>query len=103
MANQYLSFMKSLLIVLGLCPLLTTCQPVPDSSLMGRTTGQLPHLLYGLGEDRLGGAKMSFLDTNVLIKVVDSIKDDYKVALSKNHFAYMPKANFKKDDTIQIQ
>jgi N-acetylmuramoyl-L-alanine amidase len=71
-------------------PLLTSCQSSNDF-ITGRTTGPLPYLKYGLGDDRLGGAKMTFLDTNILIKVVDSSKDDYKVQLSKNHFAYMPK------------
>ena len=95
--------MKLLVVVLGLCPLLTTCQSVQNNFIAGRTTGPLPYLKYGLGEDRLGGAKMTFLDTNVIMRVVDSVKDDYKVQLSKNHFAYIPKANFKRDDTVNIQ
>ena len=103
MANQYLSVMKLLLIFLGLCPLLTTCQSVQDNFIAGRTTGPLPYLKYGLGEDRLGGTKMTFLDTNIVMKVVDSAKDDYKVQLSKNHFAYIPKANFKKDSALYIR
>lgn len=67
--------------------------------ITGRTTGQLPFLEYGLGDDRLGGAKMTYLDSNVLIKVVDSVNTDYKVQLSGNHFAYLPKQSFKKDST----
>ena len=70
---------------------------------MGRTTDTLPHLEYGLGEDRLGGAKMTFLDTLVLMKVVDSVKNVYKVELSKNHFAYLPKRNFKADSSVKSQ
>lgn len=69
----------------------------------GRTTGPLPYLNYGLGEDRLGGAKMTYLDSNVLVKVIDSVKSDYKVQLSKNHFAYLPKASFKTDTAIKLQ
>lgn len=69
----------------------------------GRTTGPLPYLNYGLGEDRLGGAKMTYLDSNVLVKVIDSVKADYKVQLSKNHFAYLPKACFKTDTAIRLQ
>jgi N-acetylmuramoyl-L-alanine amidase len=65
--------------------------------LTGRTTGDLPYLEYGLGDDRLGGAKMGYLDTNVVIKVVDSANNDYKVQLSKEHVAWMPKVFFKKD------
>jgi N-acetylmuramoyl-L-alanine amidase len=70
--------------------------------LIGRTTGQLPFLKYGLGDDRLGGAKMTYLDTNVLIKVVDSVNADYKIQLSNNHFAYLPKQNFRQD-TAKLQ
>ena len=70
---------------------------------MGRTTDTLPHLDFGLGEDRLGGAKMTFLDTLIAMKVVDSIKEVYKVQLSRNHFAYLPKKNFKADTSIKTQ
>ena len=70
--------------------------------LTGRTTGQLPFVEYGLGDDRLGGAKMTYLDTNVLIKAVDSVNTDYKIQLSKNHFAYLAKQSFKQD-TAKIQ
>ena len=45
---------------------------------------------------------MTYLDTSVVVKVTDSTKDDYKVQLSKNHSAYLPKINFKKDSTIKI-
>ncbi|MGZ3952042.1 MAG: AMIN domain-containing protein, partial [Flavisolibacter sp.] len=67
--------------------------------LTGRTTGQLPFLEYGLGDDRLGGAKMTYLDSNVLIKVVDSVGTDYKVQLSDHHYAYLAKQSFKPDTT----
>lgn len=71
-------------------------------SLVGRTTGHLPYLNFGLGEDRLGGAKMTFLDSNVLLKVVDSSKGDYKVQLSAQHAAYLPKTAFRRDDSVKI-
>jgi len=63
----------------------------------GRTTGQLPYLEYGLGDDRLGGAKMTYLDTGVLMQVVDSFNADYKVQLSAQHAAYLPKRHFVRD------
>jgi N-acetylmuramoyl-L-alanine amidase len=68
----------------------------------GRTTGRLPYLAYGLGEDRLGGAKMTYLDSNVLVKVVDSSKGDYKVQLSAAHAAYLPKTAFRRDDSVKL-
>ncbi|MBL7741768.1 MAG: N-acetylmuramoyl-L-alanine amidase [Chitinophagaceae bacterium] len=71
--------------------------------LAGRTTGELPYLEYGLGDDRLGGAKMTYLDTNILLRIVDSIKDDYKVQLSASHIAWLPKANFKTDSLLVVQ
>ena len=42
------------------------------------------------------------MDTNVLIKAVDSVNTDYKIQLSKNHFAYLAKQSFKQD-TAKIQ
>ena len=39
-------------------------------------------MAYGLGEDRLGGAKMNYIDTNILVKIVDSTKEMYVVQLS---------------------
>jgi N-acetylmuramoyl-L-alanine amidase len=80
-----------------------SAHPFQTEFLYGRTAGPLPYLKYGLGNDRLGGAKMTFLDTNIVVKVVDSIKDDYKVQLSKYHFAYLPKGNFESDSSIKIQ
>jgi len=71
------------------------------SFLMGKTTGTLPFLEYGLGEDRLGGAKMTYLDTGVVVKVVDSTIINYRVQLSKNHFAYLNKTSFKKDSAVK--
>jgi len=52
-----------------------------------------------MGDDRLGGAKMTYLDSNVLMKVVDSVNTDYKVQLSANHFAYLSKQSLKEDTT----
>lgn len=76
----------------------------PDGRIIsGKTTGALPYLEYGLGADRLGGAKMTYLDTSVVMKVVDSTPGNYKVQLSKSHYGYLPKNNFKKDTTIKLQ
>lgn len=61
----------------------------------GLTAGPLPFLKYGPGTDRLGGAKMTYLDTAIVVQIVDSLKDDYIVQLSKNHRAFIPKENVK--------
>ena len=68
-----------------------------------RTTGKLPMMAYGLGADRLGGAKMNYIDTNILVKVVDSIKENYIIQLSKNKTAYLEKSYTKNDSTIQLK
>ncbi len=62
-----------------------------DSVWNARTTGKLPFIEYGIGDDRLGGAKMLYIDSNVLLKIVDSFKTDYKVQLSKFHSGYIAK------------
>ena len=78
-------------------------QPLKTNFLMGKTTGSMPSLEYGLGYDRLGAAKITFLDSNIVMKVIDSTVNNYKVQLSKDHFAYLQKSNFLKDTTIKIQ
>jgi len=57
----------------------------------GKTIGEFPYLEYGLGADRLGGAKMTFLDTGVVLNVIDSIGAKYQVQLSKYNSAFIPK------------
>jgi len=64
-----------------------------EKVLNGITQGQLPYLKYGPGIDRLGGAKMTYLDTAIVLQVVDSLRDDYIVRLSQNHHAFIPKEN----------
>jgi len=64
-----------------------------DSIWLGRTTGKLPFMEYGIGDDRLGGAKMGFLDSNILVKITDSFKTDYKVQLSAFRSAYIAKTS----------
>lgn len=87
-------------ITLLLCTVLFGATSLFSQALLGRTTGRLPYLNYGLGEDRLGSAKMTYLDSNVLVNVIDSTKDDYKVQLSQTHTAFLPKALFKKDAAV---
>src|SRR6185436_20640314 len=55
------------------------------------TSGKLPQLAYSTGEDRLGSAKMGYIDTLVVMKVLDTAKNLYKVQLSALHYAYLEK------------
>jgi N-acetylmuramoyl-L-alanine amidase len=64
-----------------------------DSLWLARTSGRLPFMEYGIGDDRLGGAKQGYLDSNVVVRVVDSFNTDYKVRLSAQHYAYIAKAS----------
>ncbi|MEI6139418.1 MAG: N-acetylmuramoyl-L-alanine amidase [Mariniphaga sp.] len=71
------------------------CIKKQEVVLNGISRGQLPYLKYGPGTDRLGGAKMTYLDTAIVMQVIDSLKDDYIVRLSANHKAFIPKENVR--------
>ena len=53
------------------------------------TKGKLPQLAYSSGEDRLGSAKMGYIDTSVVMKVIDTVKNLYKVQLSSHHYGFI--------------
>lgn len=82
--------------LLTLCFLIISVTAIGQNNSIYRlvkTTGKLPYLEYGPGDDRLGGAKMTYLDTNILLSVVDSFQTDYIVRLSNHHKAFIPKEN----------
>ncbi|MEO6731607.1 MAG: N-acetylmuramoyl-L-alanine amidase [Ferruginibacter sp.] len=62
----------------------------PLASDLAITKGRLAHLEYGLGDDRLGGAKIGYIDSNIVLKIVGKVGAHYKVQLSKTHTAYIP-------------
>ncbi len=100
-AFLYLQTMKKLT---GIVFLFSSCfcfSQNNSSSFYTRTTGAIPFLEYGSGDDRLGGAKMTYLDSNILLKVVDSFKTDYIIQLSKFHSAYIDKASVIKINAKQ--
>ena len=66
---------------------------VPDIAV---TKGRLAFLLFGLGDDRLGGAKIGYLDSMVLLKVTGKVGNKYKVQLSKYRTAYI------EDDAVEF-
>ncbi|MCZ2223030.1 MAG: N-acetylmuramoyl-L-alanine amidase, partial [Chitinophagales bacterium] len=70
--------------------------------ILYRTKGKLPAMSFSLGKDRLGSAKMNFIDTNVLIKVIDSIDNSFIISLSKNHTAYLDKSYAELDTISKI-
>lgn len=76
-------------------------QDTTQQSFLVRTTGPLPYLEYGPGDDRLGGAKMGYLDSNIVLKVEDSLGTDYRVRLSRYHTAFISKASVVRDSTLR--
>lgn len=62
---------------------------VPETPFILQTKGRLPYLLHGLGEDRLGGAKIGYLDSMVKLKAVGKVGDKYKVQLSDHRQAWI--------------
>ena len=73
----------------------------PDSAVFVRTKGKLTYLNYGLGSDRLGGAKFGFLDSLVLLRVTGAYKDLYRVRLTANLTAWIEKNQTRRDTTVR--
>ena len=68
----------------------------PLSSDVCITKGRLAHLEYGLGDDRLGGAKIGYLDSLIPLKIIGKVGEHYKILLSPNRTAYIP------DDVVTL-
>ena len=62
---------------------------MPENGLLLQTKGKIPYILLGLGDDRLGGTKMGYVDSLVKLKAVSKVGDKYCVQLSKNRQAYI--------------
>lgn len=60
------------------------------------TKGRLAHLLFGLGDDRLGGAKIGYIDSLIPLQMTGKVGSLYKVKLSKYRTAYIP------DDVVEF-
>ncbi|WP_109695118.1 N-acetylmuramoyl-L-alanine amidase [Chitinophaga deserti] len=71
-------------------PNIFTLRDPQAQPLVGKTTGDDPILKYGLGEDRLGGARMGSLDTGVVLNITGKADGDYRVQLSKTLSAWIP-------------
>ncbi|NMB36769.1 MAG: N-acetylmuramoyl-L-alanine amidase [Bacteroidales bacterium] len=61
------------------------------------------YLQFGDGDDRLGGSKMGYIDSGIIFKIVASVGDLYKVQLSQNKFAYIPKEYLERTDERTYQ
>lgn len=58
--------------------------------LVGVTKGDRAALNYGLGEDRLGGAKRTALVSGVRLAITGKQRHQYRVALTENQEAWIP-------------
>jgi N-acetylmuramoyl-L-alanine amidase len=54
------------------------------------TTGRRPFLNAGLGEDRLGGAKLGYISTGVRVQIVGKAGRQYKVRLGDAMVGWLP-------------
>lgn len=92
--------MRSLIIVSIICTAFFSLPMESHSKgfpFYGRTTGALPYFEYGPGDDRLGGAKMTYMDSDVLVKVIDTLGADYIIELNKNLQAFIARSSVRVD------
>jgi N-acetylmuramoyl-L-alanine amidase len=75
---------------------------IKDTTLLVRTRGALAHLNYGLGQDRLGGAKIGYIDSLILLRITGHYQDQYRVRLTPALSAWIPKNAVKKDTTTKL-
>ncbi|OUJ76345.1 hypothetical protein BXP70_01880 [Hymenobacter crusticola] len=62
----------------------------PDVPQLAVTKGTLAYLNYGLGEDRLGGAKLGYLDSLVVLHLTGRVGNLYRVQLAATQTAWVP-------------
>ncbi|SNC76515.1 N-acetylmuramoyl-L-alanine amidase [Hymenobacter gelipurpurascens] len=62
----------------------------PNEPQLALTRGDLAYLNYGLGEDRLGGAKLGYLDSLVMLHLTGRVGKQYRVQLSQTQTAWVP-------------
>jgi N-acetylmuramoyl-L-alanine amidase len=52
--------------------------------------GKRPYLNTGVGEDRLGGSKLGFLQPGVRVEIIGKISSQYRIRLSESMEAWLP-------------
>lgn len=66
-------------------------KPLDFKGGMVVTTKEGAYLNYSAGQDRLGGAKINYIDSAISMLVIDSLDRLYKVKLSDSRYAFIPK------------
>ncbi len=92
---------KSVMILLVMISVTFSFSQTKTKPFFAKSTGKIPALLYGLGDDRLGGAKMGYIDTAINFKVIDTSRTPWKVQLSKYRTAFIEKEQLKIDTTVK--
>jgi N-acetylmuramoyl-L-alanine amidase len=64
-----------------------------DFPYIGVTKGERPALSYGLGEDRLGGAKMSFINSGIRLAITGKHGAMYRIGLAPGQEAWIGAMN----------
>lgn len=68
-----------------------------DFPLVGITRGERVALDFGLGDDRLGGAKLSFIQEGIRLAITGKMNGRYRVRLTENQEAWIP------EDQVALQ
>ena len=97
----FLGYLLAPLLVAAQTPDKITAFPT-DSLVLVRTKTALNYLNYGLGEDRLGGAKMGYLDSLVLLRITGQYKDLLRVRLTETLTAWIPKSQVRPDSVARL-
>ena len=92
---------KSVMILLVMISVTFSFSQTKTKPFFAKSSGKIPALLYGLGDDRLGGAKMGYIDTTINFKVIDTSRTPWKVQLSKYRTAFIEKEQLKIDTTVK--
>ncbi len=92
---------KSVMILLVMISVSFSFSQTKSKPFFAKSIGKIPALLYGLGDDRLGGAKMGYIDTAINFKVIDTSQTPWKVQLSKYRTAFIEKEQLQIDSTIK--
>jgi N-acetylmuramoyl-L-alanine amidase len=61
-----------------------------DFPMVGEVTGERPFLNVGLGGDRLGGAKLQYIDPGIRLIITGRQEGQYRVRLSEKMTAWIP-------------
>ena len=65
--------------------------PLPIFTSLYVETTEGAYFNYGKGQDRLGGAKVCFVDAGIPLEVVEEYGDLYKVKVAENKYFHIPK------------